>query len=141
MSASRTGAPRPEVAVGGIAVVDGRLLVVRRGRGTAQGQWALPGGRVEPGESLAEAVVRELAEETGLSVEVGALCGIAERRGEGYHYVICNHWVTAPAGVDATPGDDASAVAWVDRAQLAAIDAVPRLREWLDDHGVTGLLR
>lgn len=132
--------PRPEVAVGGVAVVSNRLLVVRRGRGTAQGQWALPGGRVEPGETLAEAVARELEEETGLAVEVGGLCGIAERRGPGYHYVICNHWVTVPEGAEPVAGDDAQAVAWVDAAQLAALDAVPRLREWLDAHGVTALL-
>lgn len=132
--------PRPEVAVGGVAVAAGRLLLVRRGRGTATGQWALPGGRVEAGESLAEAVARELAEETGLAVEVGPLCGLAERRGAGYHYVICNHWVQVPPGARAVPGDDASEVAWVDRRGLDEIDAVPRLREWLDEHGVTDLL-
>ena len=133
--------PRPEVAVGGVAVRDGLLLLVRRGRGTGQGRWSLPGGRVEPGESLAEAVARELSEETGLTVQVGGLCGIAERRGADYHYVICNHWVTVPAGAQATAGDDAAAIAWVDRDELASIDAVPHLQQWLDAHGVMALLR
>ena len=133
--------PRPEVAVGGVAVRDGLLLLVRRGRGTGQGRWSLPGGRVEPGESLAGALARELREETGLLVHVGELCGIAERRGADYHYVICNHWVTVPAGAQAVAGDDAAAIAWVDRDELATIDAVPHLHEWLDAHGVTALLR
>jgi len=61
------GTPRPEVAVGAIAVDAERLLLVRRGHGPAAGLWSVPGGRVEPGEMLVEAVVRELAEETGFT--------------------------------------------------------------------------
>ena len=135
-------APRPEVAVGGVAVADGRLLLVKRGRGVAAGRWSLPGGRLEPGESLVEAVARELAEETGIAVEVGALCGIAERRGPGYHYVICNHWVRVPGGTaDPIAGDDAEDAAWFDAERLAASATVPRLLEWLEVHGVVALLR
>ena len=59
-------AGRPELCVGAIAVEGGRLLLIRRGRGPAQGRWSVPGGRLERGETLAEAVVREVAEETGL---------------------------------------------------------------------------
>ena len=66
------GTSRPEVAVGAIAVDAERLLLVRRGHGPAAGLWSVPGGRVEPGEMLVEAVVRELAEETGLE-------GVADR--------------------------------------------------------------
>ena len=61
----------------------GRLLVIRRGRPPGAGRWSLPGGRVEPGESDAEAVVRELLEETGLRVETGSLIGRVERPGPG----------------------------------------------------------
>lgn len=130
----------PRVGVGGVCVRDGRLLVVRRGRPPAAGRWALPGGRVEPGESLAAAVRRELAEETGLDVVVGDLCGIAERIGEGHHYVILDFWVTAPSEAQAAAADDAADVTWVDRAELGRLPLAGPLVEWLDEHGVLGRL-
>lgn len=126
--------PRPEVAVGAVAVRNGRLLVVRRGRGVATGRWSLPGGRVERDETLAAAVRRELAEETGLDVTVGQLCGIAERISDQAHYVILDYWVRA-AG-EAVAGDDAAEVAWVDRAELAELDLVDGLMEFLQVNGV-----
>lgn len=130
--------PRPEVAVGGVCVRDGHLLVVQRGRGVATGRWSLPGGRVEPGETLAAAVIRELREETGLDVEVGPLCGIAERISEQAHYVIIDYWVHASGA--ATPGDDARAVDWVDRGGLDALDLVDGLVDFLTAHGVLARL-
>ena len=130
--------PRPEVAVGGVCVRDGRLLLVRRGRGVAVGRWSLPGGRVEPGELLAAAVRRELREETGLDVEVGALCGLAERISDRAHYVILDFW--ADASGTAVAGDDAAAVCWADRALLAELDLVDGLWRFLDEHGVLARL-
>jgi 8-oxo-dGTP diphosphatase len=126
----------PEVAVGAVVIRDGRLLLVRRGRGVAVGRWALPGGRVAPGESLRAAAARELAEETGLRGEVGALVGVAERIGEGHHYVILDYAVTVPPGALAVAGDDATDVTWATRGDLAAIDVVDRLVEFLIEHGV-----
>lgn len=133
--------PLPEIAVGAVVVRDGRLLLVRRGRGIGAGSWALPGGRLRAGESLAEAVARELAEETGLVGDVGAVCGVAERRGAAHHYVIVNHWVDVADPAAARPGDDADEVAWADRADLAALPTVPLLEDWLATHGVSPLLR
>lgn len=136
---AQAGAGSPQVAVGGVCVHEGRLLVVERAHDPGAGRWSLPGGRVEAGETLAAAVVRELREETGLAVDVGALCGIAERIGEGWHYVILDFWVT-PAGTGPlptpVPGDDSSAARWVSAPQLAALPLVAGLADWLAAHDV-----
>jgi 8-oxo-dGTP diphosphatase len=135
-SRQATVAPRPEVAVGAVVVRDGRLLLVRRGRGVGVGLWSLPGGRVEPGETLDAAVRRELAEETGLQVRVGPLCGIAERINDQAHYVILDFWADADARGTAVAGDDAAGVMWAGRHDLDRLDLVTGLRDFLDRHGV-----
>lgn len=127
----------PEVAVGAVVVHDDRLLLVRRGRGVAAGQWSVPGGRVEAGELLAEAVVRELLEETGLEGVCGPLVGVVERFAEERHYVILDHRVTLlDPDVTPTAGDDAAEVAWVARHEVADWDLVDGLAEFLHDHGI-----
>jgi 8-oxo-dGTP diphosphatase len=126
----------PEVAVGAVCVRDGRLLLVLRGRGPGSGAWSLPGGRLDPGETLQRAVVRELAEETGLRGRVGPLVGYAERVGEGYHYVILDFWVEVDADQDPVAADDAVGVVWAARADLDRLPLVDRLMEWLAEHRV-----
>lgn len=123
--------------MGAIVVVDDRLLLVRRGRGVAVGTWSLPGGKVEPGELIAEAVVRELAEETGLEGVCGPLVGVAERFVEGHHYVVLDHRVTLlEPEAEPRAGDDAAAVAWVPLADVAEWQLVDGLAEFLHDHGI-----
>jgi 8-oxo-dGTP diphosphatase len=114
----------PEIAaVGAIAVRDGALLLIRRGHAPSRGRWSLPGGRVEPGETAREALVREMAEETGLVVEVGELVGEVLRPGpNGVTYRIQDFRVTVAVGeavAGPVAGDDAVDVAWVPLQDVA----------------------
>ncbi|MBO0693574.1 MAG: NUDIX domain-containing protein, partial [Acidimicrobiaceae bacterium] len=87
-------AQRPELCVGAVATDADRLLMIRRGHAPSVGSWTLPGGRVEGGETMAEAVVRELREETGLDGVCGDLVGWVERFDEDYHFVVFDFRVT-----------------------------------------------
>lgn len=131
--------PRPELCVGIVAVRDDALLMVQRGRGPGLGRWSLPGGRVEPGETMAEAVVRELAEETGLVGLCGPLVGWVERIGdvpEPHHYAIFDFDVTIVDDAEPVAGDDAAAAAWIPRHEVAELDLVAGLTEFLADHEI-----
>jgi ADP-ribose pyrophosphatase YjhB (NUDIX family) len=131
---------RPELCVGGIAVSDDRLLMIRRGRGPAQGEWSVPGGRVEWGETLAEAVVREVLEETGISCACGELVGLVERMGDGYHHVILDYAVVPLSDAEPVAGDDAAEAAWVPLHEVAELRLVEGLAEFLADHAVIDLV-
>ncbi len=133
-------APAPVLAVSAVALHDGCLLLVQRaGDRPDGGLWAVPGGRVEPGEPVRDAVVRELAEETALACRCGDLVGWAERISPANHFVILDFRVDLldpdPRRV-AVAGDDAAALAWVPVGEVAAHSLVPGLAEFLADHGV-----
>lgn len=100
---------------------DGRLLLVRRANDPGRGQWSLPGGRVEPGESDASAVAREIHEETGLLVRAGSLVGSVSRPAPAGVYVIFDYAAEVVGG-QLSAGDDASDVAWVDLVTFTDLD-------------------
>ena len=126
----------PEVCVGAIVVDEDDLLLIRRGRGPAQGEWSVPGGRVRTGELLAEAVVRELLEETGLEGICEELVGWVERIGGDYHFVILDFRVTLLERAEPTAGDDAAEAAWVPLVDVAERNLVEGLAEFLHDHNI-----
>lgn len=103
-----------------------RLLLVRRGRPPALGTWTLPGGRLEPGESPAEAAAREVREETGLEVEIGEL--LATLPVLGY---LVHDFAASVVGGSLQAGDDAADVRWVTPAELATIELSPGLLDAL----------
>ncbi|GHF23461.1 NUDIX hydrolase [Amycolatopsis deserti] len=124
MSAIR---PVPVRCVGGILHDQaGRLLLVQRANEPGRGLWSIPGGRVEPGETDSEALVREMREETGLVVRPGELAGhVIRGRYEIYDYV-CE----IESG-ELVPGDDAADARWVDEAALAALALTDGLADTL----------
>jgi 8-oxo-dGTP diphosphatase len=126
----------PQLCVGAIAVHDGNLLLIRRGHGPAAGSWSVPGGRVEHGELLAEAVVREVREETALEAVCGPLVGWVERFDEGHHFVILDFEVTVLDDQVPVAGDDAAEVEWVPLGDVVDRQLVDGLAEFLHEHGV-----
>lgn len=127
---------RPELCVGAVACDAGHLLLVRRGHGPAAGTWSVPGGRVEAGETLAEAVVRELAEETGLEAVCEGLVGWVERISDEHHFVILDFRASMLDGGDPVAGGDAAEARWVPLADVATLALVDGLAEFLHEHGI-----
>ena len=108
---------------------EGRLLMVQRANEPKKGLWSLPGGRVEQGEFLADALKREIREETGLEIEVGVLAGILEVPGDGLHYVILDYHAVVTGDTRVRAGDDASVVRWVPLNEVAHMECTPRFVE------------
>ena len=123
------------IAVGAVIVRDGSILMVRRGREPARGLWSIPGGRLERGESIADAVRREVREETGLDVEVGGLLGVFEVIGED-HFVILDHVASVTGDHSVRAGDDAGEVRWVPLNELENLECTPRFVETLRGWGI-----
>ena len=114
----------PLVGVGGIVVHDNRVLLVQRGTEPLKGQWSIPGGLIDVGETLREAVIREVHEETGLTVEPIELVELLDRihrEGERvrYHYVIADY-LCRVAGGTLLAASDADAVRWVERSEWSS---------------------
>ncbi len=115
---------RPLVGVGVVAVKDGRVLLIRRGKPPREGRWSLPGGRQRLGETVRETARRELREETGVEAAVTALLDVVDSitRDDGgaiaYHYTLVDFLAEWRAG-EVRAGGDAAEVVWADPEDLA----------------------
>src|SRR5579859_412813 len=130
MGSSREYPERPLVGVGGVIVEEGRALLIRRGSEPLLGEWSIPGGMLELGETLEEGVARELLEETGLVVRVIELievfdriylestAGAQEQKRPRFHYVIVDYLCERLAGEPAA-GSDVTDVAFASEEDLA----------------------
>lgn len=116
---------RPVIGVGAVVVDGGRVVLVKRASEPLKGEWSLPGGAVEIGETLADAVVREVWEETGLEVRVGPVVEVLDRvhrSADGrveFHFVIVDYLCT-PRGGRLAAGSDAEDARWASIDELGA---------------------
>ena len=134
MADARSYPDRPFLAVSAAIAREGKLLVVRRARAPANGLFTLPGGVVEAGESLLEAVVREVAEETGMSIEPVALAGFREAiirdahdRVERHFVILC--FAARWRGGEPTLNEELSEARWITPAELSGLSTTPGLAE------------
>lgn len=122
---------RPIVGVGAVIVDDDRVLLVKRAHEPLKGEWSLPGGAVEVGETLAEAVSREVREETGLQVEIGPVVEVIDRVHRApdgrveFHFVIVDY-LCAAIGGHLGASSDAADVRWTSFDDLASYKLTPQ---------------
>lgn len=119
----------------------GRLLLIKRGHTPGAGLWSLPGGRIEPGETDAEALVREMREETGLVIEAGQLIGSVRRPTQDGNVLDIRDYAATVTGGTLRAGDDAADARWVDASELESLPITEGLVEALTSWGVLGQIR
>ena len=127
MARSRQYPERPIVGVGAVIVHDGRVLLVKRRYEPLAGQWSLPGGALELGETLETGLSREIKEETGLAVRIGPVIEVFDRimldqaKKVQYHFVLVDY-LCWPAGGSLAAGSDVEDAIFVDAADLTRFD-------------------
>ena len=133
-AAARQYPARPIVGVGGVVLIDGRVLLIKRRFEPLVGRWSLPGGALEVGETLAEGLAREMKEETGLDVEVGPVVDVFDRITRDpdgrtrFHYVLVDYVCRSRGGAPVA-GSDVSAVVLADVNDLSRYDLTPKTLE------------
>ena len=105
----------------------GRILLIKRGHEPGKGLWSVPGGRIEPGETDEQAVVREVREETGLEVECGPLLGAIERPGLAGTILQIRDYHAVVTGGELAAGDDAADARWVTPEEASGLDGDGKL--------------
>jgi ADP-ribose pyrophosphatase YjhB (NUDIX family) len=118
--------PWPVVAVGAIVWKQDRFLLIRRGRPPRQGGWSIPGGRQEAGETVHEAIHREIREEAGIEIDITGVAAVVDlidrdEAGLNHHYTVIDMSAEWRSG-EARAGDDATDTAWVALDEIAAYD-------------------
>lgn len=137
VATSRTYPASPIPGVAGIIVHDGRILLSVRGKPPSEGKWGLPGGAVEVGETVEEALVREVTEETSVTVRPLKLVAVLdsvnrdEDGGVKYHYVLFEYLCGYVAG-EVHPGSDAPDARWVPLGGLDSVDMMPTTRRFVE---------
>lgn len=124
--------PIPTIGVGGVLLNSRQeVLLIKRNQAPAQGLWSIPGGRLEPGESLVDACHREFKEETNLGIEVNHIVAVVERKLEGFHYVIIDFSVQLTDEADFIPiaNSDVAEAKWISLDDLGQYDLVAGLAE------------
>ena len=131
-------APAPVIPCVGAIITDaaGRLLLIKRGHEPGKGLWSIPGGRVEPGETDEQAVIREVREETGLAVRAGRLIGAVRRPAPGGAVLDIRDYAATVTGGTLTAGDDADDARWAGKAELAGLPLTDGLADALTAWGV-----
>lgn len=128
---------KPEIGIGAVVFRGDDVLMIRRGKPPRKGDWAIPGGRQELGETVAEGACREVQEETGVICRVGGLIDVVDgisRDATGqiiYHYTLIDMWGEWLSG-DAAAASDAMAACFMDAVEIATLDLWPETRRIID---------